>query len=435
MAMARQRIEENPLYQAIVNARIANIVGRELRLKMSSGNDDWDTVVENWWKLEKDRLDVCGRRTWGDLCRLWQARRDIDGDVGIAMLDQTLGERPLSYVQTWEAENITKGSNAPADDAGIDFDEYGMPLRFYVVPKLDDVSAAPISYDRKNFILYVNDNTYRANRARGVSLFLQSFNIGQAHSDLMDGITELVKNATFIGLQFFRETDEHGNAFGTAGGETTGENGIDYASVKLLPGTVMVNQAGERAEVLEPKNPTTEVSNFEKKLISRMALPFGLTYELITGDYSAVNDRTMRVMLKQFEKHIRPEQAALGNVTSKIFRWTLSRAIEGGEIPAPPADLKTWFNHRWGAPGFPYINILQEANANAILLEKGLTSEIKILAEQGDDDLDEILDDIAYAQKARDKRGIKLVSSTPPPALPGSLDEPDAPPTTEQPTQ
>jgi len=409
--MARQRVEQNPLFQAIVNARIAHIVGRELRLKMSSGNDDWDTVVENWWKLEKDRLDVSGRRTWGGLNRMWQARHDIDGDVGIAMLDQKFENRPLSYVQTWEADQICKADKTASKECGIDFDEYGMPIKYWVTPDPSDIGAEEKSFDAENFALYLNDNTYRANRARGVSLFLQSFAIGQDHADIMNGITAIVKAASFIGLQFWRDVDETGNAFGLAGG-TQAEGSIDYSKVELKPGTVLVHGEGEKAEVLEAKNPSDQVQAFEKILVSRLLLPFGLTYELVTGDYSSVNDRVMRVMLKQFEKIIRPEQAALGVVCSKIFRWALSRAVNAGVIVPPKEVESTYFNHRWGAPGFPYIHILQEANANGILLDRGLTSEIRILAEQGDDDLDEILDDIAYAQKARAKRGIALPAPT-----------------------
>ncbi len=399
VAMARQRVEENPLFQTIVRARVDNIVGRGLRLMMRTGDAAWDVEVENWWALEKDRMDVAGLNTWGQLCRMWQARRDVDGDVGVAMLDQAYEGRPLSYVQTFEAEQITKNDKDPANDHGIDFDEFGMPSKYYVVGDPTDTKAAAKSYPRENFVLYKNDNTFRVNRPRGVSLFLQSFALGQDHADIMDGITQLVKNASFVGLKFKMEAAEDGNPFGAAGGETTGENGVDYTKVKLLPGTNVVLGEGEDVDVLESKNPTAEVTAFEKKLVSRIALPFGLTYELLTGDYSAVNDRTMRVMLKQFEKLIRPEQDALGIVCSKIFRWALSRAVKAGVLTLPKG-LDTWFNHRWGAPGFPYINILQEAQAQALLLENKLTSRTKILSEQGDDDFDDLTDELDYENKS-----------------------------------
>jgi capsid protein len=407
--MARQRVEESPVFQAILNARVNNVVGRGFRLMMRSGDSGWDTEVENWWALEKDRLDVAGLRTWGQLNRLWQARHDVCGDVGIAMLNDAYLDRPLSYLQTFEAEQITKNDAKDSNESGIDFDEFGMPVRYYVVSDPDDRNEKARAFDRENFILYKNDNTYRVNRARGVSLFLQAFAIGQDHADIMDGITQLVKAASFIGLKFRMDADETGNAFGTAGGDTTGENGVDYSKVKLLPGTNIVLGEGEDVDVLESKNPTEQVQSFEKILLSRILLPFGLTYELLTGDYSSLNDRTARVAQKQFEKVIRPDQDALGVMLSRIFRWTLSRTVNAG-ILTPPAGLKTWFNQSWGKPGFPYINILQEAQANVLLLEKGLTSRTKILGDQGDDDFDDLMDELKYEDDVIKAKGIQIAA-------------------------
>jgi capsid protein len=142
-------------------------------------------------------------------------------------------------------------------------------------------------------------------------------------------------------------------------------------------------------------------------MLSRYLLPFGLTYELLTGDYSALNDRTARVAQKQFEKLIRPEQDALSVVTTKIFRWALSRAVNARVI-TPAAGSTKWFNHSWGKPGFPYINLLQEAQAHVLLLEKGLTSRTKILGEQGDDDFDDLMDELAYENSVIEARGIQI---------------------------
>lgn len=422
MAMARQRVEENPLFQTIVLARVNNIVGSGFRLMMRSGDNDWDVEVENWWELEKDRIDVSGLRSWGELLQCWQARRDMDGDVGIAMLDQTFEDRPLSYVQTWEADQITKNDQKDANESGIDFDDYGMPLKYYVVSDPSDATEKARTYPRENFILFKNDNTFRVNRARGVSLFLQSFALGQDHADIMDGITQLVKNGSFIGFKFTMDAPEGGNPFGSAGGTTTGENGVDYSKVKLVSGSHIVLGQGEDAEIMESKNPTEEVTNFEKKLVSRIVLPFGLTYELLTLDMTGVNDRTMRVVLKQFEKYIRPEQKKLGRVATKIFRWALSRAVNA-KVLTPPAGLATWFNHRWGAPGFPYINILQEAQAQEIMLRMKTTSRTKILAEQGDDDFDEIADEQEYEGKGIESRG--LIAGDAPSPTPPQPEEPD----------
>jgi len=420
MAMARQKVEESPIAAAIINARLDNIVGSGFRLMMRSGNIDWYNAVEDWWSDYKDKMDIRGVRPWQELLRCWQARHDIDGDVGILMVADMFDDVPQSWVQTIEADRIAKDAVDLAD-TGVEFDRYGMPKAFYVLPYDPKVTnpndsqtqVKPIRYNADNFILYINDGTYRANRARGVTSFLQAFNILKDHEEIMDGIVQKVKNEAFIGLKFFMEGNEDGNVFGDqAQRDATMENGVDYSKVKIVPGMNLVLGEGENVDVLESKSPHSEFDAFEKKLISRIAMPFGFSYELITGDFSAMNDRTARVQLKQFEKRIRREQNQLGFVASRVFQWALSRAVKYGELN-PPAGVTSWWNHRWGRPGFPYINILQEAQANILLLEKGLTSRTKILAEQGDDDFEDLMNERAYEQDVMQERAIEVTESAP----------------------
>ena len=398
MTMARQKVEENPITQALVNARLDNIVGCGHRLRMLSGDDAWDTEVEDWWLLERDRLDIRGIRPWGELTRMWQARHEIDGDVGIALLGQKFKDRPLSYVQTWEADHITMGTNKP-DDTGITFDEFGMPVKYFVKTDPKNAKEKAKSYPRENFILYLCDNTYRAHRARGVTLFLQTFNYLEDHEETMNGIIQKVKNESFQGIKYTMKGENPLGLDDPADGST------DYRKVKMQAGLNLMLGEGEDAEVLEGKTPHANFDEHEKKLISRIALPFGFTYELLTGDYSKLNDRTARVMLKQFEKRMRHDQKKLSMIESRVFRWALSRAIKG-KVLTPPEELKRWFNHKWGYPGFPYINVKQAAEANAINLSNNLTSEVKILSEEGDEEFNELMEDRKYAREVMDDNGI-----------------------------
>lgn len=414
MAMARQKVEESPLAAAIINARLDNIVGSGFKLMMRTGDNAWDTEVENWWMIEKNKLDIRGTRPWAELLRCWQARHDIDGDVGILLVADVFENMPQSWTQTIEADRIAQNV-MDLGDTGVEFDRYGMPKAFYVLP-FDPQEKSPIDsqrnvkavrYTADNFILYMNDLSYRANRARGVSTFLQVFNLMKDHEEILDGIVQKVKNEAFIGLQFRMDANEDGNLFGNAQRTATAENGYDYSKVKIVPGMNLVMGEGESVEVLESKSPHAEFDAFEKKLISRIAMPFGFSYELITGDFSAMNDRTARVQLKQFEKRIRREQSQLGAVASRIFQWALSRAVKGGVI-TPPAKAASWWTHSWGRPGFPYINPTQEAQANVLLLEKGLTSRTKILSEQGDDDFEGLMSELEYENQVISERGITI---------------------------
>ena len=400
IATARQKVEETPLIAAIHQARLDHIVGNGFRLMMRSGDRDWDREVEKLWEFAKDTLDIRGVRSWRRMLRCLQGRRDVDGDVGAILVGD--GQ---SKIQIIEADRICKDPDDSAD-TGIDFDQYGRPVRYYVVQRDNDAKARGRPYDARDFIFHCNDLTERAERQRGMTAYLQVFNLVSDYSDILEGMVQKVKNEAFIALKFWMQPGGDGNLFGDAQSTLSpAENGYDYSRVKMVPGMNLVLGDGEQVDVLESKSPHSEFQSFEKKIISRIAAPLGMTYELVTGDYSGLNDRLARVMMEGFKKRVRPEQAELGIHASRIFQWWLSREIKAGTI-APPSGLETWWNHRWGKPGFPYINVLQEAQANSLLLEKGLTSRTKILAEQGDEDFDDLMDELAYETESIAERNI-----------------------------
>jgi len=328
-------------------------------------------------------------------------------------------------VQTVEADRISRDVANFKDD-GIDFDQYGMPQKFYVVSREDKGKLA--TYPARDFVFMMDDFSERSERKRGVSAFLPLLNLLEDHSDIMKNIVQKVKNETFIGLKFTMEPKAGGINF--PGGETLpSSSGADYSRVKMAPGMNFVMGNGENVDVVESKSPNQTFQAFEKLVVSRAAFPFGMTYELVTGDYSGINYSSARAMFEQVRKRVRREQASLGSAASRIFQWVLSRAVKNGELDEPPAELKSmWWTHAWGAPGFPSLNPSQEAQAHATRIERGLTSRGRVLAEEGDDDFDDVLAELEYETKMLKDSGVPIV------VTPGGTTEPLQPaPTQEKP--
>lgn len=401
MAMARQRVEENPMASAIIRTLRDYIVGNGYRLIMRSGDSGWDTAVEDWWEGYRDKIEISGR-DWMQLLSTALIRRNVDGDVGLLLAEDAYEEKALHYVQLVEADHIIR--DARTIDDGVDEDEYGHPKRYWIHPDPSNKDAKPVAVDAVNFILYKRDDSYRAHRTRGYSIFLPVFSAMQDHADIVENLQQLVKNASFIGLKFKMEPREGGNPFGSA---SVSEGGVDYGGVKMQPGTNLVLDEGEDAEVLESRNPTDQVQAYERTLLSRICVACGLTYELLTGDYGQLNERQARIVQQQFARHVRSEQQLLGAVASRIFQWALSRERKYNGLN-PPQSVERWWRHRWGMPGFPYINVKQEAEAHLMLLSSGLTSRTRILSERGDDDVDDILDELKYEQDQIQKKEVDV---------------------------
>lgn len=411
MGLARQKVEEHWLIAAMLDARLDNIVGIGPRLVMRSGDRDFDKEVESLWAIESDKLDIRGVRTWGRLMRCIQARHDVDGDVGGVLASDEFKGKPKQWVQIIEADRISKDPEDAAD-FGIDFDEYGMAKKFYVWDRVAKSKTKP--YDPREFFFYIADPTERAERKRGVSLFIPALNLIEDYNEIMDGIVQKVKNEAFIGIKFWMQPGGDGNLFGSAQEAGTGSSTeIDYSRVKMVPGMNLVLADGEQADVLESKSPHAEFDAFEKKLIARIAFKLGLTYELVTGDYSGINYSSSRAMFEQVKKRIRVEQAGLGAIASRIFQFWIGRQVKFNVIKPPKGMENNYWTHRWGMPGFPYINPQQEAEAQDTLLSLGLTSRTRILADTGGDDIDDILDDLEYEKQSAVDRKVDINGKQP----------------------
>lgn len=404
MAMARQRVEENPIYLAINKARLDHIVGTGFRLRMMTKDKGWNKAVEERWRVKRDQLDIRGLRSWGEWQRCFKSRLDVDGDLGIVLVNDPDLRR--WNIQLIEGDRIGRLDPKSEMDDGLVYDSMGALVMAYVLDSPTDPKSEG-SYTAKNFIFAMSDSSDRAERRRGVTRYLQTFNLGEDHADILDGMVQKVKNASFMGLKFNLKSPS--NAFGGAGGTIT-DGGTDFSKVELRAGTNVLLSPDESVGVIESNTPEATFLPFEKALLSRLSFPVGMTYELVTGDFSDLNYTSGRAMLTVVRAGVRCEQMALALKSSRIFLWDLKEAVKAGELN-PPSGLKDWANHKWGVPTFPYLNPAQEAAADKIRIETRTASRQSILAERGDEDIDDILDELEYESSEMQDRKISELST------------------------
>lgn len=421
MAMARQKVEENPLLASLLRAKLNMVVGEGFTLMMRSGDRGYDKAVEQWWWRTANTIDIRGMKRFGRLQRCWEARATVDGDLGIALIPYAFEDEERSYVQTIEADRIHKG-NDPGGD-GYDVDEYGRPTKFYVSTR-DEKNPAVATFDAKDFILYMHDHTERAERMRGVSDLLVVFNLAADYCDIQEGIVQKVKNESFWGLKFtMKPADEAGTIFGDAQETGAGENGTDYSKVKVLPGSNVVLGANEDVAPIESSAPHAEFDEFEKKIFARIAAAaFGLSYHMGAIDYAEMNYTSSRAMREQILKQVRVDQAELGSVSSRVFQWALEREIKYGKDLKPPKSIEsTRWQHLWGAPGFGHLNPQQEAQAQEILLNNKLTSRRIIIAERDGADVEDVFADLGDEEELMKEEGLTAAPVVKQPAMPPPL--------------
>jgi len=426
MAQARQKVEESPIVSGMVSTMAANVVGEGFKLSMITGDSKYDKEVEARWNMAKDKLDIRGMRTWGQLQRMWYSRRFIDGDVGIIKVDGgKFGGGVRTYLQTIESDRIAKQSD-PAH-TGIIYDKVGRPKVFLVTNRIEAANQKALDeaakkrrskrYPADDFIFFPYFPQERAERERGVSRFLQAINAIADLEQILDAMLQKVKNESFMGIKFFADISEGGSLFGSALEESKeAEDGKSRKHVSMVPGMNLNLSEGENAEVMESKSPNSEWSPYINFMLRLIGTGIGLPLEVLLLDWSNVSYSGGRSILELAKKRWRIDQADMKRPSTDAFEFWLAREIAYNGLKPPKAltEQKKAWAHRWVTPGWPYIDPVKEVNAQGQAIALGLASRQQILDETGDGtDFADLVDQLAREASLAEEAGVSLMIGQP----------------------
>jgi capsid protein len=395
MAKARQCIEENPLTTGMIVTGVDNVVGTGYNLRMLTEDKDYNNEVERRFQeaSASKQLDVRGKRTWGELQKMWWVRRAIDGDVGvIKKIGLSDDGRALSQAQTIEADRIRKNGAMMIDDVGIDFDAFGKALTYYAAPRVKgslDVEGTiadgkPVPAEQ--FIFYDYDVTERTERKRGVTMLLQDFNLLKDFEQILNAMLQKVKNESFMGLEFRMEASPSGSLFGDSEVEATSPDGKQRKHVKMVNGVNIRTQPGESVNVLGTKSPHGDWINFIRLVFRLAGSPLALPLEMFLLDFNDTNFSGGRAIIEIAKRHFRIEQKCLEAPSNDFFNWWLENEIKFNGLVVPASLQTTWASHKWGKPGWPYLDPKKDVEAQALQIANGLTTRQRILDETTGED-------------------------------------------------
>jgi capsid protein len=424
IGMSREFFDKFPIVRAIISNMQDTIVGTGAKLSMQSGNPKWDQEVETWWASVRDSLDVRNLRTWGQLNRAWWLRRFVDGDVGVHKMNaENGGLRPL---RTIEADLIrrrkydyldgadTSKSGQTQVDQGIEYDANGRAVSYYIGPRLKnqmDIKAEQKTGQRilsENFVFYANLADERIDSLRGTPGLLVNIAVIQDISEIMENVIQKIKNEAFIGLAFMMDASYGGTFFGGEGEkDKTDIDGTKRRHVKMTPGMNLNLGTGEKVDLLGMKSPNSELMPFLRFCLRIAGAAYGWPLEMFLLDVSETNYSGGRLLVEMQKTRVKVEQDSLARVCSDVFVSEIESAIAAKSI-VPPKGFN--LRHKWSMKAMPYYDPAKEANANGANLDRYLTSPQAILAESGDRDLQDILDDWAEFKQELDKRGLKEIS-------------------------
>jgi capsid protein len=407
MTQARQMVDTNPLAAGIVLNATDQVVSTGFNLRMCvPKNKAWNEDVEGRYNAQKDNFDIRGMRSKGELDRCKYARRYIDGDI-IVKRESIVGKKGTKPDLDWqfklnliEAEMLRK-EKFDWLDQGIVWSDDGCkrPVGFWVgdVPK-DQIDYATI-FKSGNFVksedacLYAHLQGERVNQMRGVSVFIQSFNLMQDVFEIIKAVVQKSKNEAFIALAFMMDGGVDGKIFGSLEDVKTGADGKTRRNVPLTPGLNLHLKPGEKVDMLGMKTPNSEFIPFIRFLLRILGMPFGLPLELMLMDVSETNFSGGRMLVELARQRHRVEQKGLCRVNDRELRWWFENEVQhhGLKLPKGITTNDAALIHQWDCPRLPYYDPKKELDVKIEAMAHHIESPQDVIREMTGKDPDEVL--------------------------------------------
>lgn len=345
-----------------------------------------EAFVANWSKAHN--FDVAGRHPLSRFLRIAEARSIIDGDVFVVKL----GDGRLQAIESDRVRNPSArdGDNLTPEQLagfvhGVKVSNTGRAQRYAIWSRK---STGP-GYEFKAFLAARHVCHYgcfdRFDQVRGISPIVAALNSFQDVYEGVDYALAKAKVSQIMAFAFYRDApDPMENVNAT---QDTDDDGVADAGYEINPGTGKVVSldldAGDRAEILESKQPSAEFQNFTIMVCQLALKALDIPYSFF--DESHTNFYGSRGGLIQYLKAAKSKRENQIELRDNLTRWRLGLAVADGELVLPGGmefDALRW---EWIPDGVPFWDTVKETNGARMAVESGFDNPQDVCRRIGTD--------------------------------------------------
>ncbi|MCD8173795.1 MAG: phage portal protein [Alistipes sp.] len=161
--------------------------------------------------------------------------------------------------------------------------------------------------------------------------------------------------------------------------------------LRIEPGVIEYLNDAEGVEFAEPPS-VGDYGSYADYVLRGIAAAYGITYELLTGDYSKVNFTSGRMAEIKASVNFRSWQyhTLVPQLCSPVWSWFVDACLLAGKVP------ERIFSD-WTAPRLQQLDPVKETNAQVMRLDNKLTTWSELARENGrepDELFEEIKEDV-----------------------------------------
>lgn len=421
LSMLRRRmrasVRNNPWISRGLKADVANEIGTGIIPRSKATDAKFRKAIRMLWNDMAPLLDADGRlNAYGIQWSAARARRE-SGEVFVRIRQRRPEDGLLVPVQFQVLESdfcpLTMNEMRPNGNEvinGIEFNKLGKRAAYWMYKKhpadkggwtYNDLTRVPAEQIIHHFI------PLRPGQQRGEPNAVQSIVRSYLYDKYDDA--ELGRKETrsqYTGVIFRPDYGADDYQFDPISGLPLGTDAGGVPMLDLEPGSFPSLLPGEEIKLFDGDDSGNGYADFQRQQKLAIAAGQDVPYELVTGDYSNINDRVWRAIMNQYRREIEQIQDlfTIQQVCRVMWEAFVDAAVLAGAIEAPGFESRRhdYIRAEHRAPAWPYINPLQDANAARVLKQEGFESRSGIIAERGWDAED--VDEQRAEDDARERR-------------------------------
>jgi lambda family phage portal protein len=415
---SRDLCRNNDYARGVIQKLVDNVIYLGIGFQAQVKHDDRaNNLIETAWKKWAEEPMYChtaGKLNFPEIQQVAFRSWLESGEVFVRKVKRSFSNSPVPFaLEIIEADQCPEHHNGTHNGnqiiMGVEIDSWKRPVAYWFYAdhpgelwnlkgrKLERIPAEEIIH------LHTSD---RPNQLRGVPL-LHSTILRLKNTGDYEEYEQIAAKAaaSIMGLITTPDADLLG--------EPTQDNDNSLpADEQMQAGILRYLAPGEHLEVLDPKRPNPNVTQFIECQLRASGTGIGASYEQISGDYSKTNYSSSRLSLLNSRDRFKVLQVAMASKFIRLVYLTwLDMAVVGGVLNFADYELRPerYQSVKWQFRGWAWVDPYKEVQATLAALAGGLTTLTKVAAEQGED-FEEMVKTIAREREILKQHGVELVN-------------------------
>lgn len=396
MERARDFERNNPYIPAGLTRFANNVLMDGPQPDPTTGDEAVNEILKAaWceWASDPQQCDLAGRLTLHQMAGLRLTSVARDGDC--QMLPTRFGS-----IQYMEAHRLRTPQRMKRNIVlGVQKDEYGKHLAYFFAKEEVNPMHGGIKLADTREIAALDVNGYpqvlhqydpkRFHQTRGVTALAPCINPMGMLDDAM--FAELVKRQVNALLVFIRNrAAESGmDPLPVAAGKQTTESDADVGTriiEELVAGTMLTGAPGETIQAYTPDSPGASYFEHCLQILTILAINLEMPVMALLLDPRETNFSGWRGAMDQARLGQKKHRNQLNiQFYTPIWKWKLRQFIVADPALRRASERlgSSFFSHRWQWQGWPYIQPLEEAEADETRIASLVNNRRNVQAERG----------------------------------------------------